>query len=980
MAKFWLSAAVGLYLLQLCLAQISLNVSCRYAGVFHVEKNRRYSLTREEAIQLCKALNSTLPTWEQMEKAFDAGLETCRYGYIEEKIVVPRHNPYHLCAANTTGIYVLQSNVSDRYDTYCFNSSETREKVCDPVTELYSSWPDDQSIIDISNADGTRYIGGKQYTEQPPVTDDDSSMGSGSANDKGTTDPTVIRPGVFHTSLNEVATQFPYAVHPTSDIISPSPDDSEDHVLNHDHEDQHPRNTNLNSHEKLKDSSQEHEEPGPEGNKYDGQEQLSPSSTFEVSRYGINHENSTQVQQVPGDFILWWQSEEHQGVHNTTSSKDSVLQDDHAEEVSTSEILTPAIPPGWDTNEIEEQYTSTTTVVSSSDVKHEDSNRDSMIHVVHSGWDNEVRYSANDTRDDTPPGTDPPGARDRYPTAVSSSDSFFKQEESTQYPLDGAHSGLETEDAFPTNLTSDDLHPRLVPSDEKENLKEEAFHTDSNQDQFPWGNDDKSSKNEHEQESSDTALTFHDGSKQEETSTDSHSLIHPSQDTEDTHQINNINDDVWDNLVLPSENETESSHKHITDELSNDVLKHEESTQNPYGMHPDSEWDSEEQYSTSTSSEETLPGIIPPKENEHRNTSIYSVAVILGDGGTHHEASTPPDLLMDGKHPDWNNDNQHHANNSGNNILPGIIPQDENQQEKELEHTVVISNDGTEHEVSTQEPLNHEGDLGWDSGEKHPANESTNNLVPGIIFPAEHVHEKETFHTAVIDNNDAYHEDATQEPLPPIQQPELDIEEEYSSNTSSDDTWMGINKNNGSKHNPLHTDVVSHDGTKDEDSTPGPVKHDSEDKYSADSTEGVLPPGIVPRRGTNKNSFVPDHLEDRGSQQGDSIPKSQPRAAHIPDWLIVVASLVALALILGVCIAVNSRRRCGQKQKLVINNGKGVVDNKNTGGLNGEASKSHEMVHLVHKEQPEDRTGPHDEFLQIDETNNLQDVDLKGGV
>lgn len=64
----------------------------------------------------------------------------------------------------------------------------------------------------------------------------------------------------------------------------------------------------------------------------------------------------------------------------------------------------------------------------------------------------------------------------------------------------------------------------------------------------------------------------------------------------------------------------------------------------------------------------------------------------------------------------------------------------------------------------------------------------------------------------------------------------------------------------------------------------------------------------------------------------------------------------------------------------MINNGKGVVDNKNMGGLNGEASKSHEMVHLVHKEQPEDRTGSHDEFLQIDETNNLQEVDLKSGV
>lgn len=46
-----------------------------------------------------------------------------RYGYIEDKIVLPRHTPYSLCAANSTGIYVLSSNFSERYDAYCFNSS-----------------------------------------------------------------------------------------------------------------------------------------------------------------------------------------------------------------------------------------------------------------------------------------------------------------------------------------------------------------------------------------------------------------------------------------------------------------------------------------------------------------------------------------------------------------------------------------------------------------------------------------------------------------------------------------------------------------------------------------------------------------------------------------------------------------------------------------------------------------------------------------
>uniref|UniRef100_A0A803TLM2 CD44 antigen n=1 Tax=Anolis carolinensis TaxID=28377 RepID=A0A803TLM2_ANOCA len=61
-----------------CCVPSSLNISCRYAGVFHVEKNHRYSLTREDAIALCKALNSTIPTLEQMRKAYNLGFETCR--------------------------------------------------------------------------------------------------------------------------------------------------------------------------------------------------------------------------------------------------------------------------------------------------------------------------------------------------------------------------------------------------------------------------------------------------------------------------------------------------------------------------------------------------------------------------------------------------------------------------------------------------------------------------------------------------------------------------------------------------------------------------------------------------------------------------------------------------------------------------------------------------------------------------------------
>ncbi|KAJ7344618.1 hypothetical protein JRQ81_000568 [Phrynocephalus forsythii] len=244
MAKFWVCAAVGFYLLPLCLAQIGLNISCRYAGVFHVEKNRRYSLTREDAVELCKALNSTIPTLEQMQKAFDLGFETCRYGYIEDKVVVPRHTPYHLCAANNTGIYVLTSNISDRYDTYCFNSSETREKACEPVVKLYSVWLNHNSTIEIFNADGSRYIEGEKYTDRPPVTEDETSAGSGSANDRGTTEPNFITHGI---------SQYP---HHGDSITTPLIDEDEDsnyHREGHP-EDQHPQSTSIDPDEHGKGS------------------------------------------------------------------------------------------------------------------------------------------------------------------------------------------------------------------------------------------------------------------------------------------------------------------------------------------------------------------------------------------------------------------------------------------------------------------------------------------------------------------------------------------------------------------------------------------------------------------------------------------------------------------------------------------------------------------------------------------------------
>lgn len=46
-----------------------------------------------------------------------------RYGFIDEYVVIPRISPNAICAANHTGVYVLTSSNTSRYDTYCFNAS-----------------------------------------------------------------------------------------------------------------------------------------------------------------------------------------------------------------------------------------------------------------------------------------------------------------------------------------------------------------------------------------------------------------------------------------------------------------------------------------------------------------------------------------------------------------------------------------------------------------------------------------------------------------------------------------------------------------------------------------------------------------------------------------------------------------------------------------------------------------------------------------
>ncbi|XP_062823953.1 CD44 antigen isoform X13 [Anolis carolinensis] len=944
MAKFWLCAAVGLYLLQLCSAQIGLNISCRYAGVFHVEKNHRYSLTREDAIALCKALNSTIPTLEQMRKAYNLGFETCRYGYIEDKVVVPRHTPYHLCAANTTGIYILSTNGSERYDTYCFNSSETRDKVCDPVIKLYSVWPNNGSTIEIFNADGSRYIEGQKFTERPSVTDDEITAGSGSANDRPTTDSSFIRHGITH-----------YADRVTPPYHAGAGDEVEDH---------------------LKDQHTQHPT-------------VSPSNDF------FKQEESNGLSQ--------------DGNHSGLETKDTVLTT-----TNSSHILHPGLVPSKEREStLENESFHHTVIFFNESAQHGESHQDHLQPVDTSGQRNKISSATNRTISGVLEILLPPDESDdenaSSQTADVVSNNGIKHEESTERSLShGVHSEWTTEEIYLTDTSIKAILPEIL------------HHP---------------SENEHNNESVYTVVDATDDTNHEDSSNNTliHG-IHSSWSPEDRFPANTSGDDVLPDIISPNEStiegNSETSHTAI---VPSDSAPYEDSAHETILHKEHSEWKSEEKYLTNTSGIHFGPGIVHPTESE-RGKEPSLTAVASSDNGKHEDSTEDP--LLHGMPPGWESKSDLPMNTTRDHVPPEIIPSNEMIHENEISHTVLDSNGGEEYEDSMQDSSTDKTHTGWTSEPRHSANQSKDYWVPGIILPTENVHGKETphkdstqppIHHPGSETEEVYpisisrdgvlvgiysesenHQlstdvvyDGTKEDttLEPVRQ--WVSEDKYTTKSPADVIIPGIVPRGGinQKNKTEHTAVAATDGSKKGEPTEVPSLHEmnpgqsNRGEHLLNNTQEYMIPGVFSevdsgsdRQPSNSDSSSPgghgrgvSHSGNVTPLPGES-PNSQKRRAIIPDWLIVVASLLALALILGVCIAVNSRRRCGQKKKLMINNGKGGINEKNTGGLNGEASKSQEMVNLVQKEKLDDQTGPRDEFLAIDETQNQQAVALKSGV
>ncbi|XP_046773738.1 CD44 antigen isoform X31 [Gallus gallus] len=880
MANFYLLATFGLCLLKFCLTETQFNITCRYGGVFHVEKNGRYSLTRAEAIELCRALNSTLATLEQFERAHALGFETCRYGFIVGHIVIPRINPYHLCAANHTGIYKLSANTTGRYDAYCYNATETRSKACEPIERIDITFLSNQSEIVIDNEDGSRYnADGTRHSGDSSTSGvDDENLGSGSIHDTTPGDASIRR-----SSPSYYGSVTPYS-----------------HMPDH------------SSGGGEKDFPVKH---------YD--DEISPTST--------------DILATAADF-----PREDDVQHPASTTVDS--QHETLLEVSTQDYWKP-----YYTDE-EERYPSSAgrALVTSETEKRQGPTQHPLLHSVHYGWISQGQNPANTTgateqQEFTPPGENDIEKETSYTAMVPNHGA--KQNDSAQDPLVYPGWGKEDYSIQPT------IMDRVIPSRE------------SNR----------------EKESSNTALATPDRAPHEDpTQPTLPSGNEAAQSTEGTtHSTDAPGGPVLLGLDPVSTNEA-GDESLLTVTVSTDVFHAEEATSRPLAPSTQPGSESEQANATGGSHVSLIPGVFPDID-EHLNPLPTHLSTTLATPDrAPHEDPTQPTLPSGNEAAQSTEGTTRSADAPGGPVLLGLDPISTNEagDESLLTGTITDSNDVLKPEDVTQEA--------W---------------TPRVI------------NTALATPDDGHHEDPTQPTLPS----DIEAAQSTEGTTHSTDAPGGpvllgldpVSTNEAGDESLLTgTITVSTDVFHAEEATSRPLAPSTQpgsESEQANATGGShvsLIPGVFPdmddrlyQLPTPPPSRSTSNIDsDQGPHKGDGEPTSspglsttttvtsQPGTAHVPEWLIIVAALLALALILAVCIAVNSQRRCGQKKKLVINNGKGAVEDRKTRELNGDASKSQEMVHLVHKEQSNDRTGACDEFLTVDETQNHQDGDMKSGV
>ncbi|XP_062381264.1 lymphatic vessel endothelial hyaluronic acid receptor 1a [Sardina pilchardus] len=94
-------------------------------GVFEVSQVPHYSFNASVARDVCQQMGVTMATKDQVEQALHHGLQTCRFGWVDEQIaVVPRLQAVSTCGQNRTGLVTWRAAVTSLFDVFCFNQTD----------------------------------------------------------------------------------------------------------------------------------------------------------------------------------------------------------------------------------------------------------------------------------------------------------------------------------------------------------------------------------------------------------------------------------------------------------------------------------------------------------------------------------------------------------------------------------------------------------------------------------------------------------------------------------------------------------------------------------------------------------------------------------------------------------------------------------------------------------------------------------------
>ncbi|XP_060734615.1 lymphatic vessel endothelial hyaluronic receptor 1b isoform X1 [Tachysurus vachellii] len=120
--------------LVLCTASLDLRQIQVYpkdgiSDVFIVQlKSQKYTFNATTAIDVCTSLGVSIATRAQVEAAQHNGLQTCRYGWVKEKVaVIPRTEKNPKCGQSKVGVIVWVASFDQLFDVFCFNSKGQTE-------------------------------------------------------------------------------------------------------------------------------------------------------------------------------------------------------------------------------------------------------------------------------------------------------------------------------------------------------------------------------------------------------------------------------------------------------------------------------------------------------------------------------------------------------------------------------------------------------------------------------------------------------------------------------------------------------------------------------------------------------------------------------------------------------------------------------------------------------------------------------------